>query len=194
MAEKILGILASILITLVVLVQVFTLPGKDILLGLFFTTSFFLSIYYLKENGANIYALVIFLYALSFASYIMHFFAGFDFFEVMNLSIAANVIFALLLFWTSRVLQKKIQGDSLYVSATAVVLLLNVVILFFGNNHLQAIGTNLYYVLIGLIATIKIKREIDLALIPSEQKILNLILLVIAYPISNLVVSTIKNL
>lgn len=194
MAEKILGIVASVLITLVVFVQVLALPGKDVLLGLFFTTSFFLSIYYLKENGANIYALVIFLYALSFISYVMHFFAGFNFFEVMNLSIAANVIFALLLFWTSRVLQEKIQGDSLYVTATAVVLLLHVGVLLFGNDHLQAIGTNLYYVLIGLIATIKIKREIDLALIPSEQKILNLILLVIAYPISNLVVSTIKNL
>lgn len=194
MIERIFGITAGLLISLVVLVQVFAMPGKEVLLGFFFLVALLLSIYYIKETGANIYALVLFLYALSFSAQVASFFGGYDFGEVKNLSVVANVLFAFLLFWTSRVLYKKIGGESYYVSITAIVLLAQVLIALFGSMQMRLMATNLYYVLLGLIATVKIKREIDEALIPAEQKILNLILLVIAYPISNLVVSTIKNL
>ncbi|MEX0812737.1 MAG: hypothetical protein WD048_11025 [Chitinophagales bacterium] len=193
MIERILGRACSLLIVFAILLPVFDYPGNEILLGLFFACAFLLNLHYMRISQVSIYTLVMGLYAISFLAQIAGFYSAYHFPLVINLFIAAHALFGILLFWTSRVLHKKIGGDSIYVSVTAVVLLLHVVILLFANEKWMALGTNLYYILLGLIATIKIKTEIDKALIPAEQKILNLILLVIAYPISNLVISTIQN-
>lgn len=193
-AEKILGGICAITILLTIVLPLFQLPGKAYTLGLFYASAFFLSIYYLKETGFSIYSLVIMLYAISFLGRVADAFSMISLPGVIALSIPAHVLFSILLFWTSNVLNKKIGSQSVYVSITALVLMVHVGIVLLGNDRWTALGTNLYYVLLGLVATIKIKREIDEALIPAEQKILNIVLLVIAAPISNLVISTLKNL
>lgn len=192
MVEKILGRASSLLILFVVLLPLFNYPGRSILLGSFFICAFLLSVFYLKETAVSIYTLLIFLYAISFLAQAVGFFAN-NGFHLPILHFFANTVFALLLLWTSRYLYNKIGGGAFYVSLTALILMLHVAVLLLANDKWLALSSNLYYVLLGLIATIKIKKEIDQALIPAEQKILNLILLVIAYPISNLVISTIQN-